>query len=108
MQRHFIEEGIGLRQITDYCLLLKNSTPDDRAAISAMLGDFGMKRFSAALMYVLKSIYNLDESLMLCPPDEKLGKILLSAIIAAAILDGSEPTANKAASQDRWSAKSTR
>ena len=81
VQRHFIEEGIGLRQITDYCLLLKNSTPDDRAAISAMLGDFGMKRFSAALMYVLQSIYNLDESLMLCPPDEKLGKILLSAII---------------------------
>lgn len=81
VQRHFIEEGIGLRQITDYCLLLKNSTPDDRAAISAMLGDFGMKRFSAALMYVLKSIYNLDESLMLCPPDEKRGKILLSAII---------------------------
>lgn len=81
VQRHFIEEGIGLRQITDYCLLLKNSTSDDRAAISAMLGDFGMKRFSAALMYVLKSIYNLDESLMLCPPDEKRGKILLSAII---------------------------
>lgn len=81
VQRHFIEEGIGLRQITDYCLLLKNSTSDDRAAISAMLGNFGMKRFSAALMYVLKSIYNLDESLMLCPPDEKLGKILLSAII---------------------------
>ena len=81
VQRHFIEEGIGLRQITDYCLLLKNSTSDDRAAISAMLGDFGMKRFSAALMYVLKSIYNLDESLMLCPPDEKRGKILLAAII---------------------------
>ena len=81
VQRHFIEEGIGLRQITDYCLLLKNSTSDDRAAISAMLGDFGMKRFSAALMYVLKSIYNLDESLMLYPPDEKRGKILLAAII---------------------------
>ena len=81
VQRHFIEEGIGLRQITDYYLLLKNSTHDDRAAISAMLGGFGMKRFSTALMYVLKSIYNLDESLMLCPPDEKLGKILLSAII---------------------------
>ncbi len=81
VQRHFIEEGIGLRQITDYCLLLKNSTHDDRAAISAMLGDYGLKRFSAALMYVLKSIYNLDESLMLCPPDEKRGKILLTAII---------------------------
>ena len=81
VQRHFIEEGIGLRQITDYYLLLKNCSPDDRAAISAMLGDFGLKRFSAALMYVLKSIYNLDESLMLCPPDEKRGEKLLSAII---------------------------
>lgn len=81
VQRHFIEEGIGLRQITDYCLLLKNSTPDDRAAISAKLGDYGVKRFAAALMYVLKSIYNLDESLMLCPPDEKRGEILLAAII---------------------------
>ena len=79
--RHFIEEGIGLRQITDYYLLLKNSTPDDRAAISARLGDYGVKRFSAALMYVLKMIYNLDDGLMLCKPDDKYGTTLLTEIV---------------------------
>lgn len=81
VQRHFIEEGIGLRQITDYYILLKNSTPDDRATISNMLGKFGAKRFAGALMYLLKVIYNLDESLMLCPPDAKRGETLLAEIV---------------------------
>ena len=81
VQRHFIEEGIGLRQITDYYILLKNSTPDDRATIANMLGKFGAKRFAGALMYLLKVIYNLDESLMLCPPDAKRGETLLAEIV---------------------------
>ena len=83
IQGHFIEEGIGLRQITDYYMLLKNSTSDDRAVISQKLDDFGMKKFAATLMYVLKNIYNLDENLMLCPAHEKRGKKLLNEIIGS-------------------------
>lgn len=81
VQRHLIEEGIGLRQITDYYLLLKNSTPDDREAITGMLGKFGVKRFAAALMHVLKQLFLLDESQMLCKPDEKRGETLLNEIV---------------------------
>lgn len=81
VQRHFIEEGIGLRQITDYYILLKNSTDDDRKTIAGMLGKFGAKRFAEALMYIMKDIYLLDESRMLCPPDEKRGKKLFAEIV---------------------------
>lgn len=78
---HFIEEGVGLRQITDYYFLLKHSSEDDRETIAGMLDGFGVKRFTSALMSVLKDIYHLDESLMLCVPDEKKGKILFDEII---------------------------
>ena len=81
IQRHFIDEGIGLRQITDYYLLLKNCTAEDRNAISEMLGKFGVKTFASALMYVLKELFMLDESLMLCAPDEKKGKKLYNEIL---------------------------
>ena len=81
IQRHFIEEGIGLRQITDYCLLLKKSTAADRADLVAMMGGLGVRKFAAALMYVLQQIYNLDESQMLCPPDVQKGKMLLDEIL---------------------------
>lgn len=81
LQRHFIERNIGLRQITDYYILLKNSTPDDRNDIANMLDKFGAKRFAGALMYLLQVIFDLDKSLMLCTPDEKRGETLLAEVI---------------------------
>lgn len=104
IQRHFIEEGIGLRQITDYYILLTKSTPDDRAAIAAMLGNFGVKRFAAALMYILKEIYHLDEGLMLCPHNEKNGKKLLAEIIGGGNFGwyrGNRPQGNFAKPMER-------
>ncbi|MCR5454527.1 MAG: nucleotidyltransferase family protein [Bacteroidales bacterium] len=81
IQRHCLTEGIGLRQITDYYILLNKCISDDRATTYQMLGKLGMERFAAALMYVLKEIYHLDESLMLCTPDVKRGKLLLDEIV---------------------------
>ncbi len=82
IQGHFLEEGIGLRQIIDYYFLLKNSSQDDRNEISAMLDKFGVNTFTSALMYIFKEMFMLDESLMLCKPNEKKGKKLLNEILS--------------------------
>lgn len=78
--RHFIGAGIGLRQITDYYYLLKNSSPNDRKNISSLLNSFKLKPFAAALMWVLQHVFLMDNNLMLCPPNEQSGKQILEGI----------------------------
>ena len=80
IQRHFIGGGIGLRQITDYYYLLKNSSLNDREYISSMLDTFKLKPFAAALMWVLKHIFLMDDSLMICHPNQAAGQHILEEI----------------------------
>lgn len=81
LQRHFFMEGVGLRQITDYYFLLKNSTKEDREYVKGLLKRLNMHRFAEALMWILKQIFSLDEEFMICPSDENLGKKVMNDII---------------------------
>ena len=81
IQRHFIGVGVGLRQITDYYYLLSHSTNDDRSIISSRLNDFSLKPLAAALMWVLNHVFALDENLMLCPPNERTGRLMLEEVV---------------------------
>ena len=81
IQHHFLASGIGLRQVCDYYCLLKNATEDDRMQVASLLKRFGLWNIAGALMWVLDEVLNLDESLMLCPPDNKFGKCLLRGIM---------------------------
>ncbi|MBO7596349.1 MAG: nucleotidyltransferase family protein [Bacteroidales bacterium] len=78
--RHLFGAGVGLRQITDYYYLLKSSSTDDRQQISSLLDKFKLKSFAAALMWVLQHIFVMDNSLMLCPPNQQSGQIILEEI----------------------------
>ena len=51
-----------------------------RSDIGRLLRRFGMQGISGAVMYVLKEIFALDEGLMVVPPDEKRGRMLLNEI----------------------------
>ena len=82
IQRHFMAGGIGLKQITDYCVLLQQAGDDDRAAVAEDLRRFGLLRLSRALMWVLGHIYGLERERMLCEPNERLGKWMLDIICA--------------------------
>lgn len=78
--RHLLGGGIGLRQIIDYYILLKNSSEQDRIEISKNLNRFGLKKIAGALMWLLHEHMGLNESLMLCAPDEFRGRWLLQDI----------------------------
>lgn len=79
--RHLFEEGIGLRQLMDYYYILIHSTVEERRVAFAHLCDFGMFRFVAAVMYVQKNVFDLDESFLLCSPSNKYGRKLMDDII---------------------------
>jgi len=85
--KHMFDEGIGLRQLIDYYCILKSSAKDnplwsvEKEQSLQTLKSFGMNDFVGAIMYVLKVVVNIEEPLMLCIPNEKLGRKLLSTIL---------------------------
>lgn len=81
--RHQFSEGIGLRQLIDYFYILKNSSASQRKKAFVNVCSLGMRNFSGATMYVLKVVLNIDESLMLCPINQRYGKFLLDEIMIA-------------------------
>ena len=81
MLRHFLEGGIGLRQMMDYSFVLQQLTPEDRAAAMEDLERLGMKRFAGAVMHVLQKCFALDEEYFLCPQDDHYGHELMKEIL---------------------------
>ena len=73
---HFFVEGIGLRQFVDYYLMLIHSKKID--GIEQTLKELGMYKFAQGVMWVEKHIFHLEESKMLVPPNEKIGKLILN------------------------------
>ena len=82
IQRHFLDSGIGLRQVCDYYWLLRNASESDRQTIRPLLGKFGLAHSAGALMWVLGEVLGLDTGLMLCQPDRYRGEWMLREIMA--------------------------
>lgn len=82
--RHFLYEGVGLRQLLDYYFVLrnyKNGSKNSDLQIKATVKSFGMERFTKGLMWVLQYVFNLDDKYFICEADEKEGKYILSQIM---------------------------
>ena len=82
IQWHFLENGIGLKQLVDYYILLSHSTPDNRLEVASNLKSFGLWKTCGAVMWILEYVFGLDPEKMLTKPDERRGRILLAAINA--------------------------
>lgn len=79
---HYLEGGIGLRQMMDYYYVLKELAPEDREPVMRMLTRLGMKRFTASVMTCVQFNFGLEDDYLLCPPDRKHGGKLVNDIIA--------------------------
>ena len=79
---HWLEEGVDLRHIIDYYYILKALPASSREATMKVLKEIGLSRFTGAVMWVLREACGMDESLFLCPPDEKEGRFLLDDVIS--------------------------
>ena len=89
--RHLLDEGVGMRQVLDFYMLLKAYQKEslvrndlmDGSALQRHVKACGMGRFASALMYVLQKIFDMDSSELLCVPSEHHGSFLLDEMILA-------------------------
>lgn len=81
LQQHFFSKGLGLRQYMDYYMLLLHSTDNERREAAAVMKRLSMMRACGGVMWLLGHVFGLDESLMLCRPDEWRGRWLLRQVM---------------------------
>lgn len=98
IQRHFISEGVGMRQVIDYYYLLKKyftdrvkghsdgtePTVDSRRGsqiTEKLLKNLGLEKMAGALMWVLHEKLGLEEKYLIAPMDEKRGQMLLEVMM---------------------------
>lgn len=79
--KHLLGLGVGLRQVMDYCVLLRASSDEDRADVAARLESLGLNRIAGALMWVLSEYLGLESEYLLCAPDARRGRVLLREIM---------------------------
>ena len=80
--RHLFEGGVGLRQVMDYFFVLKAQNEQEDALASKaetmkQVKDFGMKRFTSAMMWIMQEVFGMSREMLLCEPDEKEGRYIL-------------------------------
>lgn len=89
--RHLLDEGVGMRQVLDFYMLLKAYRKEclvrndlmDSSVLLKHVKACGMGRFASALMYVLQKIFDMDSSELLCAPSEHHGSFLLDEMMLA-------------------------
>ena len=81
--RHYLYEGIGMRQLMDYYFVLRcyhevRKAQDDLLGIIKRLK---IEKFAGAVMYVMREVFGMDDVYMICPIDKKRGKRMLEVIM---------------------------
>ena len=83
IMRHFMIEGIGMRHIIDIYYLLTNSEnqQSNHADLNELLRYLGLARFASAVMWIMKDVFFLDETRLICKSNRERGKLLLDEIL---------------------------
>ena len=78
--RHFLFEGIGLRQVIDYYFILKNDVRRKKEDVAKTLKELRLTRFAEAVMWILHTQLGLEEQYLICGLNEKEGRFVLNEI----------------------------
>lgn len=81
INRHIYSEGIGLRQLLDYYMILKASDETERKVAYDLLCRMKIGKFVAGIMHILKSHFGLEDGYLICSANEKEGEFLLEEIM---------------------------
>lgn len=81
INRHIYSEGIGLRQLLDYNMILKASTPEERSRAYDLLVKMKISKFVAGIVHILNVYFGLDSNLSLCDANPAEGEFLLQEIM---------------------------
>ncbi|MCF0193754.1 MAG: nucleotidyltransferase family protein [Bacteroidaceae bacterium] len=80
--RHIISEGVGLRQLMDYAMLLVSHpvTHAERDETARVLRRLQMTGVARAVMYAMREVFAIPDSMLILPPDEKTGRKFLAEV----------------------------
>ena len=78
IQRHFLSEGIGLRHIADYYMLMRSSSSEDRAFAQGHLSECGLDKTAGAVMWLMEELFSMGRDIMLSQPDAYRGRWMLN------------------------------
>lgn len=83
--RHLFGEGVGLRQVMDYYMLLcsRPISAEVKQKTKKTLMSLNIYEFAAGLMWVICKVFSLSEEKMLFEPNQKHGEFLLNEIMRA-------------------------
>lgn len=76
MYAHFFSTRNNFKQFVDYYYLLKQGHTDS-SEIAERMREFGVLKYGRGMMWVMKEVLRLDDSLLVVGPDEKVGKAIL-------------------------------
>ncbi len=84
--RHFLTEGVGLRQLMDYYYVLiaaKGVGPQyyGGQGIVAVLKEFGMWKFAKGIMWVMQEAFGVPDEWLLWETDNKEGEYILKQVM---------------------------
>ena len=79
--RHFLFEGIGLRQVMDYYFVLKSQNEIENGEARIILRELRLLRFAEAMMWVLHTQFGLEKKKLICDMNEKEGRFVLEEIL---------------------------
>lgn len=80
--RHMLLGGIGLRQITDYMMLLRSEITDEERQHSInIIHELGLTTFCGAVMYVLCEYLGMESKYLLMHPNTESGRHLIEEIM---------------------------
>ena len=82
--RHFLYEGVGIRQIVDYYFVLKNLDANlnlNESYAYKAVSEFGMEKFAKGLMWVMHEVLGMPSEWMLWDPDQKEGEYILKQVM---------------------------
>ncbi len=100
--RHIFSEGIGLRQLTDYYYILKNSSESERKKAFDILDSFGLRHFTSAIMFIMKEVFALEDTYMLCNTNVSEGEFILSEILQGGNFGKYDERTKRSSSNSRW------
>lgn len=83
--RHFLYEGVGMRQIMDYYFVLRMVQEFKGLRVQEYVEavrEFGMEKFAKGLMWVMQKVLGMPREWMLWEPDEKEGQYILNEVMA--------------------------
>ncbi len=82
LYHHFFDEGIGMRQMIDYYLVIHNAEcVIHNSALQHELRHLGLWKFARAVMWVLHETLGLSTDKIIAPMDDKRGSLLLAEIL---------------------------